>query len=146
MFNYVEANIELGLDDEARTWLNKIRFRAGMPPVTESGDALRQRYRNERRIEMVLEEQRLFDARRWMIAPTTLGRETTYILVEGKLKAGATAPVPYRKDKTKFDYTYTPVINNDLEKRTWLDKMYYRPISLGETQRNNLLVQNPGYQ
>jgi hypothetical protein len=145
LFNYVEANIELGQDAEARTWLNKIRFRAGMPAITESGDALRQRYRNERRIEMALEEQRLFDARRWMIAPTTLGRKTTFINVEGTLKAGATAPVPYRKDKTKFDYTYTPVVNNDLENRTWVDKMYYRPIDLGEIQRNSLLVQNPGY-
>ena len=145
LFNYVEACIELGQDAEARTWLNKVRFRAGMPAVTESGDALKQRYRNERRVEMVLEEQRLFDARRWMIAPQTLGRKTTYIQVEGRLKPGATAPVPYRKDKTKFDYTYTPVVNNDLENRTWLDKMYYRPIALTETQRNKLLIQNPGY-
>ena len=145
LFNYVEALIELGDDATARTWLNKVRFRAGMPPVTESGDALRQRYRNERRIEMALEEQRFFDARRWMIAPQTLGRKTTYIQVEGRLKAGATAPTPYRRDETKFDYTYLPVVNNDLENRVWLDKMYYRPISLGETQRNNLLVQNPGY-
>lgn len=145
LLNYVEACIELGDEAEARTWLNKVRFRAGMPAVTESGDALRQRYRNERRIEMVLEEQRFFDARRWMIAPQTLGRKTTYIQVEGRLKAGQTAPSPYRKDKTKFDYTYTPVVNNDLENRVWLDKMYYRPISLAETQRNPKLVQNPGY-
>lgn len=145
IFNYAETLIELGDDAGAREWLNKIRFRAGMPALTESGDALKQRYRNERRIEMALEEQRFFDARRWMIAPTTLGRKTTFINVEGKLKAGATAPVPYRNDKTKFDYTYTPVVNNDLENRSWNDKMYYRPIRLDETQRNNLLVQNPGY-
>ena len=145
IFNYVEALIELGDDATARTWLNKIRFRAGMPAITESGTALRDRYRNERRIEMALEEQRFFDARRWMIAPQTLGRKTTYIQVEGRLKAGATAPVPYRRDPTKFDYVYKPVVNNDLENRVWVDKMYYRPISLGETQRNKLLVQNPGY-
>jgi hypothetical protein len=145
IFNYVEALIELGDDATARTWLNKVRYRAGMPPVTESGDALRQRYRNERRVEMALEEQRYFDVRRWMIAPQTFGRKTTYIQVEGRLKPGATAPAPYRKDKTKFDYTYQPVVNNDLENRVWVDKMYFRPISLGETQRNNLLLQNPGY-
>lgn len=145
IFNYVEALIELGDDATARTWLNKIRFRAGMPPATESGDALKQRYRNERRVEMALEEQRLFDTRRWMIAPQTLGRKTTFIQVEGRLKPGASAPVPYRRDKTKFDYIYLPVVNNDLENRVWVDKMYYRPISLGETQRNNLLEQNPGY-
>jgi hypothetical protein len=142
----VEACIELGQEDEARTWLNKIRFRAGMPAITESGDALRQRYRTEKRIEMAFEEQRYFDARRWMIAAQTLGRKTTYIQIEGTLKAGATAPSPYRKDKTKFDYTYLPVVNEGLEKRVWVDKMYFRPIRLDETQRNNLLIQNPGYQ
>ena len=145
MFNYIEALIELGDDAEARNWLNRIRFRAGMPAITESGSALRDRYRNERRIEMVMEEQRFFDTRRWMIAPTTLGRKAVYIQVEGTLKAGATAPSPYRKDKTKFDYTYKPVVNNDLENRQWLDKMYFRPINLTETQRNNKLIQNPGY-
>jgi len=146
IFNYVEACIELHEDIEARTWLNKIRFRAGMPAVTESGDALKKRYRDERRIEMTYEEQRYFDTRRWMIAPQTLGRKTVYIQVEGRLKQGATAPTPYRKDKTKFDYTYTPVENNDLENRVWVDKMYYRPIELSETQRNSLLTQNPGYE
>lgn len=145
IFNYAEASIELGEFAEAQMWLNKIRFRAGMPAIEETGEALKQLYRNERRIEMTFEEQRYHDARRWMIAPQTLGRKTTYIIVEGKLKAGATAPIPYRKDKSKFDYTYTPVINNDLENRTWLDKMYFRPLTLAETQRNDKLVQNPGY-
>ena len=145
IFNFAEACIELGEFEEARTWLNKVRFRAGMPALTETGDALKQRYRNERRIEMAFEEQRFFDVRRWMTAPQTLGRKTTFIQIEGRLKPGATAPTPYRKDKTKFDYTYTPVINNDLENRTWLDKMYFRPINLSEVQQNNKLVQNPGY-
>ena len=145
IFNFTEALIELGEFAEAQMWLNKIRFRAGMPAIEQTGEALKQLYRNERRIEMSYEEQRYHDARRWMIAPQTLGRKTTYIIVEGKLKAGATAPIPYRKDKSKFDYTYTPVINNDLENRTWLDKMYFRPLTLGETQRNDKLVQNPGY-
>ncbi len=82
-----------------------------------------------------------------MTEPQTIGRKTSFIQLEGRLKAGATAPVPYKKDKTKFDYTYTPLVNNDLENRIWLDKMYYRPISLGETQRNKLFkdAQNPGY-
>src|SRR6195952_5395013 len=52
VLNYVEASIELGQEDIAKTWLNKIRFRAGMPAVTSSGDALKQEYRNERRVEM----------------------------------------------------------------------------------------------
>jgi hypothetical protein len=145
MFNYAEALIELGEDAEARNWLNRIRFRAGMPALTEAGDALKQRFRNEKRIEMAYEEMRFHDTRRWMIAPQTLGRKVQYINIVGTLKPGATAPAPYRKDKTKFDYTYTPIENNTLENRAWNDKMYYRPLTLGETQRNSGLTQNPGF-
>jgi starch-binding outer membrane protein, SusD/RagB family len=145
IFNYAEACIELGQDQEARNWLNKIRFRAGMPALTESGSALKARFRTEKRVEMAYEEQRYHDARRWMIAPSTLGRKTTYINVEGFLKPGATAPSPYKKDKIAFDYVYTPVVNNSLENRQWQDKMYYRPLALNEVTRNSKLDQNPGY-
>jgi hypothetical protein len=145
VLNYVEACIELGQEPEARTWLNKLRYRAGMPAVTETGAELRDRYRNERRIELVYEEHRFHDARRWMIAPTTLGRKVKYIVVRGNLKAGQTAPNPYRYDESIYAYTYTPTEDNSLENRTWNDKMYFLPISRDEVQKNSKLVQNPGY-
>lgn len=145
VLNYVEACIELGQEAEAKTWLNKLRFRAGMPAVVESGAALKDRYRNERRVELVYEEHRFHDARRWMIAPTTLGRKVKYIVVRGNLKAGQTAPNPYRYDESKYSYTYTPTEDNSLENRKWDDKMYFLPISRDETQKNSKLVQNPGY-
>ncbi|MCH5683897.1 RagB/SusD family nutrient uptake outer membrane protein [Niabella sp. W65] len=71
VFNFIEASLELGDEAAARTWLNRIRFRSGMPaiPATETGQALKNRYRNEKRIEMSYEEQRYHDARRWLIAP-----------------------------------------------------------------------------
>jgi hypothetical protein len=145
VLNYVEACIELGQDAEARTWLNKIRFRGGMPAITESGAALKTRYRNERRIEMVYEEQRYHDTRRWMIAPATLGRKLVYMKVTGKLKPAAVPPSPYKHDETVYNYEYLPVEDNSLENRQWVDKMYYRPISRDEMNRNTKLVQNPGY-
>lgn len=145
VLNYIEACIELGQDQEAQTWLNRIRFRAGMPAITDMGDALRQRYRNERRIEMAYEEQRYHDVRRWMIAPETLGRKIVYINVTGTLKTGAAPPLPYRHDETLYNYTYKPVEDNSLERRQWLDKMYFRPISLNEINQNSKLVNNPGY-
>ncbi len=145
MFNYAEACIELGQDAEAKTWLNKIRFRAGMPALTETGAALRDRYRNERRVEMVFEEQRYHDARRWMIASATLGRKANTISVTGKLKPGKTVSL-YRYDPTSYDYTYRVVeIDPGKENRAWLDKMYYLPISRDEINRNAKLIQNPGY-
>jgi hypothetical protein len=146
VLNYVEASIELGQEDVAKTWLNKIRFRAGMPAITLSGVALRDEYRNERRIEMAYEEQRYHDARRWMIAPATLGRKLVYMSVTGMLKSGATPPSPYRRDDTKYNYTYLPVEDNSLENRQWLDKMYFLPITRDEITKNSKLVQNPGYQ
>ena len=145
VLNYVEANIELGQETEALNWLNKIRFRAGMPAIIASGDALRQEYRNERRVELAYEEHRYHDARRWMIAPTTLGRKIQFINVIGMLKPSALAPSPYRHDETLYNYSYTPVVDNSLENRTWLDKMYFRPISRDEVNKNSKLIQNPGY-
>ena len=145
VFNYVEACLELGEEIEAKTWLNKIRFRAGMPAITESGDALVERYRNERNIEMMFEEQRFYDARRWMIAPETLGEKVRIMLVSATLKPGKSVAV-YKYSKDDYDYKYT-VQDLDIgtENRKWDDKLYFPPISLDEMNRNNKLVQNPGY-
>ena len=146
VFHYAEALIELGDNANALLWLNKVRFRAGMPALTETGDALKQKFRNEKRVEMYLEEQRYHDTRRWMIAPTTLGRKANGINVTGVAKAGATIPNPYRFDPNAFSYTYKVFeIDPGKENRAWLDKMYYLPIHRDEMNRNNKLVQNPGY-
>jgi hypothetical protein len=145
VFNYIEALIALGDETTAKTWLNKIRFRAGMPAITESGAALVARYQNERNIEMVCEEQRFYDARRWMIAPQVLGQKVRVMIITGKLKAGKTVPV-YRYDKTNYDYTYTVQnIESGVENRKWDDKVYFPPIKLDEMNKNNKLIQNPGY-
>lgn len=145
VLNYVEACIELGEESEARTWLNRIRFRAGIPAVTASGDDLRDAYRNERRIELAYEEHRFHDARRWMIANETLGRKVGIMRVFGRLKTGSSVSV-YRYDPENYNYTYTVgTIDPGIENRQWLDKMYFLPIHRDEINRNDQLVQNPGY-
>ncbi len=147
VLNYVEACIETGDEAEAKTWLNKIRFRAGLPAVTASGAGLTDIYRNERRIELAYEEHRYHDARRWLIAPTTLGRGIKIIHVDADLKVGQTALAPYRYDETVYDYTYTVQDNTDNETRTWKDKMYFRPMAKNEISQNAKLKDhnNPGY-
>ncbi|QRQ99777.1 RagB/SusD family nutrient uptake outer membrane protein [Dyadobacter sandarakinus] len=145
VFNYIEASIEVGQDAIALEWLNKIRFRAGMPAIKASGSDLKEAYRHEKRIEMAYEEQRYHDARRWMIAKETLGRPLQYISVVGKFKEGKSMKEPYHYDPTVYDYTYTPVEEKSHENRTWLDKMYFRPFDRNEVNRNALLTQNPGY-
>ncbi len=143
--SYAEACIETGDEVEARLWINRIRFRAGMPAITDSGAALKDRLRNERRVELAYEEHRFHDARRWMIAPTTLGRGIKSINVDAKLKSGATAPKTYRFDKAIYTYTYTVEDNTSNETRKWNDKMYYRVLTRDEISRNSKLIQNPGY-
>jgi hypothetical protein len=145
ILNYVEACIELGEEAEARAWLNKIRFRVGMPAITDSGAALKQRYRNERRIELVFEEHRYHDARRWMIPAETLGRKASIINVKGTLKPGKNVSV-YRYNPENYNYQYTVgKIDPGKENRNWDNKIYYLPIHRDEMNRNNSLIQNPGY-
>ena len=64
----------LGQEAEAKKWINAVRFRVGMPAITETGAALIARYQNERNVEMFMEDQRFYDVRRWMIAPAALGQ------------------------------------------------------------------------
>ena len=132
LLNYAEACIELGQEEEARTYLNKLRKRAGLPEITETGAALMERYRNERRIELMYEDQRFFDVRRWMIGPQTYGpfykANVTYKL----LPDNSTSPIP-------------TIFHELLEDRAWLDKAYFFPIIRAELNKNPSLIQNPGY-
>jgi len=151
VFNYIEACLMLGQEDEAKTWLNKIRYRVGMPAITESGAALVKHYQNERNVEMMFEEQRFYDARRWMIAPQTLGNKVRIMKITASLKPGKSSilnggnPV-YRYDPDIYNYVYTvQEIDPGVENRKWLDKVYFPPINRDEMNRNNKLVQNPGY-
>lgn len=146
VFNYAEACIELGQYAEAITWLNRIRFRAGMPAITETSTALRDRLRKEKRVEMVFEEQRYHDSRRWMIAPATQGRKLTFINIVGTFKAGKQMSSPYHHDENVYNYVYTPVTDQAHENRKWDDKMYFRPFAKDELNKNTALKQNPGYE
>ena len=131
VLNYVEACLALGQEGEAKTYLNMIRKRAKMPDITESGQALLERYRNERRVELAFEDQRYFDVRRWMIADKAYtnakGIEPRYKLVNGT---------------TSLSPTY---IITDAQQRAWNPRFYFLPIQLDEINRNSKLVQNPLY-
>ncbi|NQD70650.1 RagB/SusD family nutrient uptake outer membrane protein [Sphingobacterium shayense] len=146
VFNYIEASIELGETAVALQWLNKIRFRAGMPAITVTDqNALREIYRHERRIEMAYEEQRFFDTRRWLIADKTIGRKVTIVKIDGKFKPGKSLATIYKHDESIYDYTYTPQEFNTKENRVWKNQLYFLPLSRDEIRKNPLLVQNPGY-
>lgn len=62
---YAEVENELGNDGEAQWALNEVRSRVGLSDVTSTGTALRDAIRLERRLELALESNRLYDLRRW---------------------------------------------------------------------------------
>lgn len=132
LLDYAEACIALGQEDEAKTYINLIRARSKMPPITETGAALVARYRNERKIELAFEDQRYWDIRRWMIPEVGY---TDVLAVQPLYKMNpdhTTAATP----------TYTIV---DVQQRAWNPRFYFLPIALDELNRNNKLVQNPLY-
>jgi len=127
--NYAECEIALGNDGLARTAINAVRSKVGLTEVTESGNALVERYRHERRIELVLEDHRIHDIRRWKIGPEALDKPAK--------------GVDIYKNGNVMEYNYNFIANNN---RRWLDKMYWAPIPFSEIQRsNNKLSQNFGY-
>lgn len=126
ILNYAEACLGLGQEDEAKTYINMIRQRAGMPNITSSGQQLIDDYRNERRVELVFEQHRYFDIRRWMIAPDVMVNANG-IVIEDPL----VGPVKYTRNK--------------IQDRAWNNKMYFLPITLDEINRNKNLIQNPLY-
>ncbi|HZI24795.1 MAG TPA: RagB/SusD family nutrient uptake outer membrane protein, partial [Chryseolinea sp.] len=58
--NYAEAKFNLGDEAACREYISKVRARVGMPaiPGNITGEALRQRLYNERRVELAFEEHR----------------------------------------------------------------------------------------
>jgi len=132
LLNYAEACLGLGQEEEARTYINMIRRRAGMPETNEGGQDLVDRYRNERRVELAFEDARFFDIRRWMIAPEV------YTDAEG-------VDVRYKLNADKITAVKPTFTIITVQEREWNDRAYFLPIRLDEINRNNMLVQNPLY-
>ncbi len=145
LLNYVEANINLGNEMEAKDWLNKLRFRNGLPAVTASGAELLEIYKRERDKELVNEDARLFDMKRWLEGPMSLNQQVQQVLIQATQKPGTTvAAEDYRRDTDLFDYTYKPT-DIVFENRIWQDHVYFMPINQSEIDRDPSLIQNPGY-
>lgn len=130
LLNYVEACIELNQDQEAKTYLNIVQKRAGMPAFTETGAALRARYRNKRRIELAMEDHRFYDVRGLLIAPSAYVAFIVVNVVYKLQRDNTTATIP----------TITPIV---VQKSAWEDKVYYLPIMRNEIDKNNILVKTP---
>lgn len=131
--NYAEAKFELGDEPTCREYINKVRARqsVNLPPIpaTVTGEALRQRLYNERRIELAFESHRYFDIRRWKIAN----------VIENRPIRG----MDIIKDRTTGVSNYNPVIL--LQKNPYEEKMNLLPVETAEVRRNDPSLQTPGW-
>lgn len=120
--NYAEAEFELGEEAIAREYVNKVRARVNMPGLPDSvtGETLRTRLYNERRVEFAFEEHRYFDVRRWKIAMDTENR-------------------PYYGVEIVKDVNTGEMVYNDLllGQRKFTEQMYLLPIETNEIRKNN---------
>jgi hypothetical protein len=144
LLNYAEACLGLGQETEAKQYINMIRKRAKMPDVTETGQQLINRYRNERRIELAFEDSRYFDVRRWMIAPQAYQDATQVEVVYPADANGNPTGTPV------YNPTGLPSAKGSgnvaiAQQRAWNPRFYFLPIQLTEMNRNDKLIQNPLY-
>lgn len=143
--NYAEIQIALGNEAVARQYINMVRKRpsVNMPDITTSGADLVRDYRNERAIELQLEDHRFFDLMRWKAAP---GKVDITIRGLSSVKMDWTGAQPGDVLGTLI-YTYGVI--PEAEVRTpWKGDYYYLlPIPRDEIKKShNAIVQNPGYQ
>lgn len=136
LLNYAEACLNLQEESEARTYIAKVRERAGMPIDnlnSLSGKQLMDLYRYERQVELAYEGHRFFDARRWMTAEVDFAKPAYGIEIYGKLQS----------DRESLIYEYNVV---KIQERAFPEKMYFTPIPNGEIRKNDKIKQNPHFQ
>lgn len=114
--------------------MSQVRIRAGLPDfdgsVYGAKDVFRKALKRERQIELLGENHRYYDLRRWKDAPVE----------------EATPVMGCNMDMTSAqrDQFHTPVVIPSFP-TIFIQKMYLWPIGHEELKRNNKLTQNPGW-
>lgn len=127
ILNYAEASLELGQTSEAAKYINMIRNRSALPDF--QGD-ITKALRYERRIELVFEQHRWYDMRRWKILDETIHDVKGMTIIE--TRNGEEVSTIWRE--------HFVGIRGPVE-----EKMYWIPITQDEISRAPQLIQNPGY-
>jgi hypothetical protein len=143
LMNAAEALNEAGRTSEAYTYVNQVRARVNMPAYKGlSQTELRERIRNERRIEFCFEDHRFWDQRRWKLftengsatAETSLPRyQQVYNLYGVAVREGSSTKFTYGKSDVDPQITFN------------IPKNYLYPIPYDELVKLGY-TQNPGWE
>ncbi|MEA5130135.1 MAG: RagB/SusD family nutrient uptake outer membrane protein [Proteiniphilum sp.] len=134
--SYSEDGIQVtGRDEnEILDAFNQIRYRAGLPGLTTlpGQTQMRDLIKKERRIEFVCEGHRYHDLRRWGDAYAAYNRPVLGMNIKAR-----------RAERQAF-YTIT-TLTDDKARRYFDYKNYFYPIPKTALDKNDKLVQNPGW-
>lgn len=143
LLNAAEALNEAKGPEAAYDYVNQVRARVGMPAYKGmTKEQLRERIRNERRIELAFEDHRFFDERRWK-------------LFDGKTSASEKNEPRYKQVYNIYSVVVTPNENqvytyrNDNTHPTRAfatPKNYYFPVPDDTYKKNPNLGQNAGWE
>lgn len=135
---YAEACVETGDLSEAKNYIDPIRTRAGIPTIDNAWatigvvpdqSKMRDIVRQERQIELFLENQNFWDMRRWKLASQYFNTLPKGLNIEATTIGAFSKETELSSIIRKFE---SPM-------------HYLLPIPQNEIQLNRKLVQNPGY-
>ncbi|MCC8132685.1 MAG: RagB/SusD family nutrient uptake outer membrane protein [Tannerellaceae bacterium] len=115
-----EAYNRSGNDSRALTYINQVRERVELPPLTSTGDQLFEDIKTERRLELAFEHVRYQDLIRWGDAPTVFADQG--------------------KQVPRGDGTFI-----ELADAGWKEKNWFLPFPEDEMNVNPNIQQNPGW-
>ena len=143
LLNAAEAYNEAEGPAKAYSYINEVRARAGMPAYADmSQSELRERIRNERRIELAFEDHRFFDVRRWKLYDNVTSTGETGKPRYNQLLNLYGVKVTGSADTPSYTFGLAETVNS----RTFVNpKSYYFPIPANEVKRAPNLGQNPGW-
>ncbi|MOA22579.1 SusD family protein [compost metagenome] len=121
--------------EDIKTAFNLVRYRAGLPGLTaaqlNSTADVQKQIERERMVELLWENRRYYDVRRWGIY-----EETEREPIRGMNPDGATKETYYQRVIPGTSSFMTRVVNK---------KLAFVPIPRAELRRLPSLDQNPGY-